>query len=173
MLWSKGQQRAMIRRADANTMQRAHRCLNRDNRMPKKGERPRESKGEHMTITTSHTGTTQGFVPVTSYEHFWLHHRPIFIEQQGSTIPVPAFIELPLNGQERQLFLVGIDPGNSAAKYAMYSPQGHLVTRSVPAVLTQAKALATGDQLTTYQQIRPTPREESRATQGQEDGWNE
>lgn len=72
-----------------------------------------------MTITSAHTGTTQGFVPVTSYEHFWLHHLPIMIEQQGRTIPVPAFIDLFLNGRERTLFLVGIDPGNSAAKYAM------------------------------------------------------
>jgi len=132
-------------------------------------------EGAHMTITSAHTKTTQGFVPVTSYEHFWLNHLPIFIERQGNTIPVPAFIDLFVSGQARKLFLVGIDPGNSAAKYAMYSPQGHIVTLSVPAVVTQAKALATGDQLTTYQQI-PHPsllKEEARTAQGHEGLWNE
>src|ERR1700682_5920340 len=100
-----------------------------------------------MTITSTPSGTTQGGVPATSYEHCWVNHLPIMIEREGRTMPVPAFLELHITGRARKLFLVGIDLGNSAAKYAMYSPHGEIITHSVPAVVTQAKALATGDQL--------------------------
>jgi hypothetical protein len=65
-------------------------------------------------------------------------------------MPVPAYIEAPIHGETCKLFLIGLDPGNSGAKAAMYRPDGRIVTISVPAVVADEQELAAGIPTTTY-----------------------
>jgi hypothetical protein len=95
--------------------------------------------------------SSAGFIPVNSYLHHMAYGLPILLKGPGeTTMPVPASIEVPIHGETRKLFLIGLDPGNSAAKAAMYSPDGRIVTISVPAVVADEQELAAGTPATTY-----------------------
>lgn len=105
-----------------------------------------------MSITLPEAGVSSaGFIPVNSYLHYLAYHLPILLQgPDGHAHPVPAFIEASVHGESRRLYLIGLDPGNSAAKAAMYGSDGRIVTISVPAVVAEEQDLAAGRPATTY-----------------------
>src|SRR5689334_6446993 len=109
-----------------------------------------------MSIILPEAGVSRaGFIPVNSYLHYLAYHLPILLMGPGGQAqPVPSFTEASVRGERRRLYLIGLDPGNSSAKAAMYGPDGRIVTVSVPAVVADEQELAAGRPATTYYQSK-------------------
>ncbi len=91
-----------------------------------------------------------GYIPEHSYLDHMIHTLPIVVKVKGKTVPVPAFVEALRRGITKHLFLIGLDPGNSAMKLAMYDASGRIVTHYVPAIVAPAQEFGTGTLPVTY-----------------------
>src|SRR4051812_19127107 len=63
---------------------------------------------------------------------------------------VQGSVVLGQNGQSRTIVLVGVDPGNSATKVSVMSPQGDLISIRVPNCYLMAEEIKGGDEDVTW-----------------------